>query len=100
MVFQLNQIPSDAQIQKHIRRIRFGHHVRCPRCGARKIAASEQRYRCVRYRRPFLLLTGAFLEGTRWSYRTLWALLWCWTQQVPVKQTMALCNLDNFAEPC
>ena len=95
MVFQLNQIPSNTQIRKCIRRIRFGKHVRCPRCGTRKISVSEQRYRCLRCRRPFSLLTGTFLEGMRLSYRTLWALLWCWTQQVPVKQTMALCGLSH-----
>lgn len=95
MVFHLNQIPSDTQIRKHIRRLRFGKHVRCPRCGTRKIHASEQRYRCIRCRRPFSLLTGTFLKGTRLSYRTLWALLWCWTQQIPVRQSVALCGVSD-----
>lgn len=95
MVFHLNQIPSDAQIRKHLRRIRFGKRLRCPRCGTRRVSASEQRYRCVSCRRPFSLLTGTFLEGTRLSYRTLWALLWCWTQQVPVRQTVSLCGVSD-----
>jgi transposase-like protein len=95
MVFDLNQIPSHAQIRKHLRQIRFGKHVRCPRCGARAVYPSETRYRCVRCRRPFSLLTGTFLEGSRLSYRTLWALLWCWTQQVPVRQTIALCGVSD-----
>ena len=95
MVFHLNQIPSDAQIRKHLRRIRFGVHVRCPRCGTRKIRVAETRYRCMQCRRPFALLTGTYLEGMKLSYRTLWALLWCWTQQIPVRQTMALCGLSD-----
>jgi hypothetical protein len=49
----------------------------------------------VSCRRPFSLLTGTFLEGTRLSYRTLWALLWCWTQQIPVRQTVALCLVSD-----
>jgi len=95
MVFHLNQIPSEAQIKKQIRRLRFGKHVRCPRCGTRRVYASEQRYRCLRCHRPFSLLTGTFLEGVRLSPRILWALLWCWTQQVPVRQTTALCGLSD-----
>jgi len=95
MIFQLNQIPSDAQIRKHLRRLRFGKHVRCPRCGTRRVYVSEGRYRCIPCRRPFSLLTGTFLERMRLSYRTLWALLWCWTQQIPVRQSVVLCGVSD-----
>lgn len=95
MVFHLNQIPTETQIKKHIRRIRFGKHLQCPRCGTRKVSQSEGRYRCLRCQRPFSLLTGTFLEGMKLSSRTLWALLWCWTQQIPVRQTVALCGIST-----
>jgi hypothetical protein len=29
------------------------------------------------------------------SLRTFWALLWCWTQKVPVLQTIKLCHLSE-----
>jgi len=95
MIFHLNQIPSEAKIKKHIRQILFGKHISCPRCGTRKIYASEGRYRCKECRKPFSLLTNTYLEGTKLAYRTIWALLWCYTQQVPVRQTTALCNVSD-----
>jgi len=29
------------------------------------------------------------------SLRTFWALLWCWTQQIPVLQTQKLCHVSD-----
>src|SRR3989338_10777801 len=31
------------------------------------------------------------------SLRTFWALLWCWTQQIPVLQTQKLCHVKEGA---
>ena len=95
MIALLQQIPSEAKIRKHLRHILYGAHLRCPRCGSRSIAVSEDRYRCAPCRRPFSLLTGTRLEGMKLSLRTWWALLWCWTQAVPVLQSQKLCLVNE-----
>lgn len=95
MIALLNQLPADAQIQKQLRRILYGKNLWCPRCRSRKVHRSASRYRCRRCRRPFSLLTGTWLAGTKLSLRTLWAILWCWTQAVPVKQSTKLCQVSE-----
>ena len=97
MIASLNQIPSDAKIRKYLRRIIFGKNVFCPRCRSRQVYVSENRYRCKKCRRPFTLLSGTWLRGLKLSLRTFWALLWCWTQKVPVQQTQKLCHLSEEA---
>ena len=97
MIALLNQIPSATKIRKELRQIIFGKNLCCPRCRSRKVYTSEQRYRCEACRRPFTLFTGTWLEGTKLSLRTLYALLWCWTQQVPVRQTHKLCQVSEVS---
>ena len=93
MIALLQQIPTETKIKKHLKHIIYGKNMFCPRCKSRKVHVSEKRYRCRKCRKPFTLLTKTWLEGTKLSLRTLWALLWCWTQQVPVKQTQKLCHV-------
>ncbi len=95
MIAQLNHIPSEAQILKLIKQIRFGKNLSCPRCRSRKVHKSEGRYRCRVCRKPFTLLTGTFFEGTKLNLRTVYALLWCWTQKIPVQQTSKLCHVSE-----
>jgi len=95
MIAQLKQIPSEAQIKKQLRQIIFGKHIFCPRCYSRQVHRSEERYRCRKCRRPFTLLSGTWLSGLKLSLRTTYALLWCWTQKVPVLQTQKLCHLSE-----
>lgn len=95
MIALLHQIPSNTQIQKYVRRIIFGKNLFCPLCRARRIHASEGRYRCRKCRKPFSLLSGTWLSGMKLSLRTWWALLWCWTQKVPVQQTEKLCHVSE-----
>jgi transposase-like protein len=97
MIALLNQIPSEAQIKKILRKIIFGKNLSCPRCRSRSVYASENRYRCRQCRKPFTLLTGTWLEGIKLSLRTFYALLWCWTQKVPVKQTHKLCHASEVS---
>ena len=97
MIALLNQIPSEAQILKSIRHIRFGKNLCCPRCRSRKVQPSEGRYRCKKCRRPFTLLTGTWLAGTKLNLRTIYALLWCWTQKIPVQQTGKLCHVSEVS---
>ena len=95
MIALLQQIPSEAQIRKHLRHLRFGKNVFCPRCRSRSVTCSEDRYRCARCRRPFSLFTGTWLEGTKLHLRTRWALLWCWTPAIPVLQSQKLCQVNE-----
>lgn len=97
MIALLSQIPSDAKIKTYLRKIIYGKHLFCPRCRSRKVYVSEHRYRCVRCHTPFSLLSGTWLNGTKLSLRTWWALLWCWTQRIPVRQTQKLCHVSEEA---
>jgi transposase-like protein len=97
MIALLNQIPSEAKIKKQLRKIIFGRNIFCPRCRSRKIYASENRYRCQKCRKPFTLLSSTWLKGMKLNLRTFWALLWCWTQKIPVLQTQKLCHVGEEA---
>jgi len=97
MIALLNQVPSEVKIKKHLRKIIYGSHLFCPRCHSRNIHASENRYRCRKCRKPFSLLSGTWLSSMKLSLRTFWALLWCWTNQIPVLQTQKLCHVSEEA---
>lgn len=97
MIALLNQVPSETKIRKQLKEIIFGGHLFCPYCHSRKVYVSEHRYRCRRCRRPFTLLSGTWLKGTKLSLRTIYALLWCWTQRIPVLQTEKICHLTEEA---
>ena len=95
MIALLNQIPSETKIKKHLRKIIFGKNMFCPHCRSRNVYSSEDRYRCRRCRKPFSILSGTWLSDMKLSLRTFWALLWCWTQKVPVLQTIKLCHVSE-----
>lgn len=97
MIALLNQIPSEAKIKKLLRQIIFGKNVFCPHCRSRQIYVSENRYRCRKCRKPFSLLSGTWLANIKLSLRTFWALLWCYCNQIPVKQTVKLCHLSEVS---
>ena len=95
MIFQLQQFPSEANVRAKLHRIIFGHNITCPVCRSRSVYAYEQRYRCRPCRRSFSLLSGTYLKSLKLSLRTLWAILWCFCEKVPVKQAMKLTNLSE-----
>ena len=97
MIALLNQIPSEAKIKQQLRKIIFGKNLHCPRCHKRDIYSSENRYRCRKCRKPFSLLSGTWMEGIKLNLRTFYALLWCWTQKIPVRQTHKLCHLSEVS---
>lgn len=96
-MYPLNQIPSEAQIRKFFRRIIFGKNVFCPACRARSVLRYGNRYRCRRCRLKFSLLSHTWLKDMKLSYELFWLLLWCWTEQVPIRQTTALGRLSEDA---
>jgi len=95
MIALLNQMPSEAQIKKQLRKIIFGKNLFCPRCHSRKVYTSEDRYRCSACRQPFSLLSGTWLSGMKLNLRTFYGLLWCWTQRIPVLQSQKLCHIKE-----
>ena len=94
-MYQFNQIPSEAQIQKHIRRIVFGKEVYCPKCKTRRVYKTQGRYRCRKCRMRFSLLSHTWLSNMRLPLQQFWMVLWCWIKQIPVKQTMAMTKLSE-----
>jgi len=94
-MYKFNQIPSEAQIRKHLRRIVFGKNVYCPVCRTDEVYASQGRYRCRKCRIRFSLLSHTWLAHLRLPLSEFWLILWCWTTQIPVKQTMALTKLSE-----
>ena len=96
-MYQLKQVPSEAEIKKYLRRILFGKNIHCPICKSRNILKYENRYRCRKCRAKFTLISHTWLKGMKLSYQKFWIILWCWTTQIPVKQSMALCNLSEEA---
>jgi len=95
MIAHLNQIPSEVQIKRMLRKIIFGNHLFCPRCQTRQVYVSEHRYRCRRCRRPFTIVSGTWLKSMKLPLRTWYAILWCWTQKIPVLQTRKLCQISE-----
>lgn len=96
-MYELNQVPSEAQIKKYLRRILFGKNIFCPKCRSRQIYKYEQRYRCKKCRLKFTLISHTWLKGMKLSYQKFWLILWCWTNQIPVKQSMNLSELSEEA---
>lgn len=96
-MYTLNQIPSAAQIKRYLRRTVFGRNLYCPACRSRQVVAYGQRYRCRRCRAKFSLLSHTWLSNLKLPYQQLWLLLWCWTNQIPVRQAQALCRRSEKA---
>lgn len=97
MIALLNQIPSEAKIKKQLRQIIFGQNVHCPWCRPRQVKTSDNRYWCQKCRKHFSLFTGTWLADLKLPLRTWYALLWCWTQRIPVLQSQKLCHLSEEA---
>jgi len=97
MIALLNQIPSEAKIHARLRQLLFGKNLHCPWCNTRRVSASEERYWCKKCRKHFGLFTNTWLSGMKLNLRTWYALLWCWTQQIPVRQTQKLCHVGEEA---
>jgi len=96
-MYNLKQIPTETQIKKYLRRIIFGKNIFCPECKSRLIIRYEDRYRCKKCRIKFSLLSHTWLSNMKLPWEQWWMLLWCWTTQIPVKQTQKLTHLSEKA---
>ena len=75
----------------------FGKNIFCPECRSRSIIKYGDRYRCKKCRSKFSLISHTWLKGMRISHQRFWLILWCWTTQVPIKQSMSLCKISEKA---
>lgn len=96
-MYTFNQIPSETQIKKFLRRTVFGSHVYCPWCRSRNVYVTQERYRCRSCRRRFSLLSHTWLSNLKLPLEQFWMVLWCWTTRIPVLQAMALTQLSEKA---
>jgi len=96
-MYTLKQIPSEAQIRKYLKAILFGKHIFCPSCHSFSVVVNDGRYRCRSCRKKFSLLSHTWLSEMKLSSQKFWLLLWCWTKQVPVKQTQEISLLSEEA---
>ncbi len=94
-MYQFNQIPSETQIRKYIRRIVFGKNIYCPVCKSDKVYVTQERYRCRKCRVRFSLLSHTWLSNLKLPLSQFWVILWCWTIQIPVKQAMSFTKLSE-----
>ena len=96
-MYALNQVPSEAQIRKRLRKIIFGSKIHCPQCMSRNIIRMQERYRCRVCRTKFSLLSSTWLRDLKLPLPIFWLVCWCWVEVVPVKQAMKLCHLSEDA---
>ena len=94
-MYHLNQIPSETQIRKELRRLLFGKNVFCPWCRSRKVESEKRRYRCLDCQQRFSLLSHTWLTNMKLPLRQFWIVLWCWTTEIPIVQTMSLTQLSE-----
>lgn len=94
-MYTLNQVPSEAQIRKFIRQTVFGSHLYCPHCKSRNVVSYQARYRCRECASRFSLTSHTWLSNCKLPLEQLWMVLWCWTTQVPIKQTISLTKLSE-----
>lgn len=84
----LHQVPTKGKLRTMFKRIVFGSHLHCPYCASRSVRRilKENRWRCNNCQLPFSLKSASWLRGSKLPLETIWLLLWCWQQQIPVKQ--------------
>lgn len=67
----------------------------CPMCKSQSVVVFEKRYRCKICNTKFSLLSHTFLANLKLPLQQFWLILWSWTAQVPVKQTVSLTSLSE-----
>jgi len=96
-MYNLKQIPTEAQIRKYIRRITFGKNMYCPECKSSHVYSIQGRYRCRKCRIRFSLTSHTWLSNMKLPLQQFWLLLYCWTIQIPVRQASTLCHLSEVS---
>lgn len=96
-MYQQENVPSESEIRKFIRRILFGKNVFCPECKSKNVVRYESRFRCRSCRCKFSLLSHTWLSNLKISLKDFWLILWCFTAQIPIKQAVVITELSKKA---
>lgn len=96
-MYQPEKIPSEVKIRKFIKHILFGKNMCCPECRSRQVAKYETRFRCRKCRCRFSLISHTWLSNLKISLRDLWLIVWCFTNQMPIKQASNASGLSQKA---
>lgn len=94
-MYHRENIPSETQIKKFLKKVLFGEHISCPLRKHYEVLSRQKRYFCKKCRIRFSLLSHTWLSGMRISLKLFWLVLFCWTNQVPVKQTRKFSGLSE-----
>lgn len=94
-MYHLKQIPTDTKIKAFLKQILFGNHLFCPECKSFEVLRYGKRYRCRNCRIKFSLLSHTWLKDSRVSLQKFWLILWCFTEQIPVKQSRNIAGLSE-----
>lgn len=90
-------IPTKRSIKKFLKQLLFGKNIFCPRCHSYEVVAYHDRYRCRTCLCRFSLLSHTFLAGTKLSLQSMWQIVWCFVNEIPVKQAQSLTGLSEKA---
>lgn len=96
-MYHREHIPSETKIRKFLKKVLFGDHVFCPLCKRYEVLSRQNRYFCKRCRIRFSLLSHTWLSNMKLPLKLFWFVLFCWTNQVPVKQTRKFTSLSEKA---
>jgi len=91
------QIPTNRQIKKLVKQILFGKNIFCPECHSFNIFKYGERYRCSRCDFRFSLISQTYLNNTKLTLKSIWLIIWCFINQIPVKQSQSLTGLSEKA---
>ena len=88
-------VPKEHLIRRELKRALFGERLFCPHCGSLQIKKYNKRYRCKLCRKPFSLTSVSWLRGTKLSLASIWQLLGCWTEKIPIDQARKFCGISE-----
>lgn len=91
------QVPSTTYIRSYIKRTIYGRNIYCHECGSYRVVKYGKRYRCRDCLSRFSLLSSTWLSGSKLSYQSLWKVLWCFVNAIPVKQAQCITHLSEKA---
>lgn len=89
------QIPSNRQIKKLVKEILFGRNIFCPKCHCFRVLKYKNRYRCRKCNFRFSLLSQTYLNNKKLPLRLVWLTIWCFINQIPVKQSLSLTGISE-----
>lgn len=85
-------VPPERKIKSMVCRMLFGDTtlVKCPYCTRAGCIRRNERFQCRRCGKAWSLTSLTWMKGMKLSWETLWRLLWCYGNRVPVDQTSKL----------